>query len=235
MSDKLPILLMMDTSTLVSSVSISEGKTVIGYTETDITNAHSEKLSVLIEEVVSKSGYTYKDIDAIGISKGPGSYTGLRIGVSTAKGLAYGLDIPLIAVSSLSIISAAGREKYPNYNTIPMIDAKRMEVYSAIYDKHGNKIKPISADLIEEGIYNEYIVEGEKYLIVGDGAEKTKEVFANREVFTYDSKVKISSQFMSGMTYDKYLAEDFEDTAYFEPYYLKDFIPMPSRVKGLYD
>lgn len=229
-----PIILMIETSTSICSVSLFKAKELLAIVEIEETNAHSSKLSLMIEEVMEKASLKYSDLNAISVSKGPGSYTGLRIGVSSAKGLAYSLDIPLISIETLKILHIACMEKYPNNNTIPMIDARRMEVYSIIYDKEGKEIKNLSADIIEKGIYEEYLNDDEKYIIIGDGAEKCKDVFAGDKRMVFDSEIKLSSKYMGEMSLAKYLRGEFEDTAYFEPYYLKNFIAAPSKVKGLY-
>lgn len=234
MSQGTPIILMIETSTSICSVAISRGSDLLAIEEIEVPNTHSSKLSLLILDILKQVSLDYCQLNAISVSKGPGSYTGLRIGASTAKGLAYGLDIPIISVETLRILHNSGIEKYPNYNTIPMIDARRMEVYSCIFDNKGIEIRPLSADIIEKGIYDEYLRNNEKYLIIGDGADKCKQVFENDKRIIFDNQIKLSSKYMLEMSLSKYLRQDFEDVAYFEPYYLKNFIASTSKVKGLY-
>src|SRR5574344_2800256 len=150
-----PIILLLETATSVCSVALSCGDKVIVQEETSVPNAHSTRLSLLIDQAIKEANITYKDIAAVAVSKGPGSYTGLRIGVSTAKGFAYGLDIPLISIETLRILEKGAKRKFPESGVVAMIDARRMEVYCEIYDSKGNVIKPLSAAIIEEGIYDD--------------------------------------------------------------------------------
>jgi len=234
MNDNLPLILSIETATQVCSVALAKGKTLIAKRVIDIPNAHSSKLSLLVEEVMKEAGILYSQLSAIAISKGPGSYTGLRIGVSTAKGFTYALDIPLISVETLRILEKGVEMKYSNKCTASMIDARRMEVYSIIYDQKGDIIKDISADIIEKGIYDKFLTEDREFVFVGDGAEKTMEFFEEKSNIILDKEIVLDAELMIGIAYDKFLKEDFEDVAYFEPYYLKNFVAGVSRVKGLY-
>lgn len=234
MSDNLPLILNIETATQICSVALARGNTLIARRLIDIPNAHSSKLSLLIKEIVEEAGLSYSQLSAISVSKGPGSYTGLRIGVSTAKGFAYALDIPLISVETLRILERGVKLKHPYCYTVAMIDARRMEVYSIIYDRDGNIIKDISADIIEKGIYDNYFIDNMKYVFVGDGAEKTMGFFDGRSNLFYDAEIVLDAELMIGLSYSKFLKGDFEDTAYFEPYYLKNFVAKISKVKGLY-
>ncbi|HHT04307.1 MAG TPA: tRNA (adenosine(37)-N6)-threonylcarbamoyltransferase complex dimerization subunit type 1 TsaB [Bacteroidales bacterium] len=234
MNDNLPLILNIETSTQICSVALAKGNTLIAKRLIDIPNAHSSKLSLLVEEVMKEGGITYSQLSAIAVSKGPGSYTGLRIGVSTAKGFAYALDIPLISVETLRILEKGVQKAYPNKCTVSMIDARRMEVYSIIYDEKGNIIKDISADIIEKGIYDNYLKQDKEFVFVGDGAEKTMEFFDEKTNIFYDKKIILDAELMTSIAYDKFMEGDFEDVAYFEPYYLKNFVAGVSKVKGLY-
>ena len=234
MNDNLPLILNIETSTQICSVALAKGNTVMAKRLIDIPNAHSSKLSLLIEEIMNEAEISYSELSAIAVSKGPGSYTGLRIGVSTAKGFAYALDIPLISVETLRILERGTSNKYTNCCTVAMIDARRMEVYAVIYDETGGVIKDISADIIEKGIYDKFLTEDREFVFVGDGAEKTMEFFEEKSNIILDKEIVLDAELMIGIAYDKFLKEDFEDVAYFEPYYLKNFVAGVSRVKGLY-
>ncbi|MFA6201509.1 MAG: tRNA (adenosine(37)-N6)-threonylcarbamoyltransferase complex dimerization subunit type 1 TsaB [Bacteroidales bacterium] len=234
MNKEFPLILLIETATQICSVAIAKDKKIIAKREIDIPNAHSSKLSLLIEEVMKEAQIAYKELSAIAVSKGPGSYTGLRIGVSSAKGFAYALDIPLISIETLKILYKGVERKYPDSNTVAMIDARRMEVYSSIYDEKGNVIKDISADIIEEGIYDKYLVGEKDFVFVGDGAEKSINSFRDNKNILFDSEIHLTAEFMAELAFEKYENKDFEDVAYFEPYYLKNFVAAPSKVKGLY-
>ena len=234
MNDNLPLILNIETSTQICSVALAKGNTVMAKRLIDIPNAHSSKLSLLIEEIMNEAEISYSELSAIAVSKGPGSYTGLRIGVSTAKGFAYALDIPLISVETLRILERGTSNKYTNCCTVAMIDARRMEVYAVIYDETGGVIKDISADIIEKGIYDNFLINDKKYVFVGDGAEKVMGCFQEKSNVFYDNQIILDSELMIDIAYNKFLKSDFEDVAYFEPYYLKNFVAGVSKVKGLY-
>lgn len=180
--------------------------------------AHAEKLHVFIEEVLQKGGITYKELSAVAVSMGPGSYTGLRIGVSAAKGLCYALSIPLLAIETLELL--ARKVTITDGVIIPMIDARRMEAYTAVYDAACNKIRDTKAEIITEDSFGE--IEGTIHLI-GDGAAKCHEVLTS-DRFVYHDVLYPSSIEMAVLSYDKHKKSDTVDVAYFEPFYLKDFI-----------
>ena len=225
-----PLLLNIETATQVCSVALSKGETVINYMECDIPNSHSKMLAKFISDIFKNTYYGIEELDAVAVSKGPGSYTGLRIGVSAAKGIAYGGDIPLISIDTLGILAFAAWKKYPDCTYLPMIDARRAEVYTALYDKDMNKIRLVSADIVEGDIYS--AIKADKIILVGDGAEKCKHYLTD-DRYVLDKDIHLSAADMVQMSYNKYCSEDFEDTAYFEPYYLKEFIAIKSKVKGL--
>lgn len=230
-----PLILSLETSTEICSVCLSLGKEVLAYEQSEEKNAHSKMLSLLIDEIFHKSeDWKMKDLDGIAVSKGPGSYTGLRIGVSSAKGLAYGLDIPLISVDTLLILACHSQKKYPNNLYMPMIDARRMEVYTAIYDNDFKIIKDISADIVEEDLYKGYFKDKKNIIVVGNGAEKCREVL-NDKRYVFDNDIKLSAQDMVDFAVDKYNRKEKEDVAYFQPYYLKEFIAAKPHIKGLYE
>lgn len=229
-----PLILSIETATEICSVVLSKGNQIICQKTSIELNSHSKLLASFIEEVFISCGKDLrKELDAVAVSKGPGSYTGLRIGVSSAKGLAYALDVPLIAVDTLQILAFRAKEKYPDCLYLPMIDARRMEVYSAIYDENLNLIKDISADIIDKDLYEDYHNKDKKIIVVGNGASKCKEVLS-KDIYVYDDTIQLNAEYMSLIAQEKYNKADFEDVAYFEPYYLKDFIAKKSIVKGLY-
>lgn len=228
-----PLILSLETAAGLCSVALSQGEDLLFSLQSEEKNSHSQMLPLLIEKIFSLYGENIrKDLDAVAVSKGPGSYTGLRIGVSSAKGLAYALNIPLISVETLKILAFRAMTLYPDMLYLPMIDARRMEVYSALYDSDFNCLKEISADIIESDIYKEY-QKDKKIAVIGDGAQKCKSVL-NNGFYIYDDNVSLHAEYMCGIALSKYKNGDFEDKAYFEPYYLKDFIAKKSSVKGLY-
>lgn len=212
-------ILNIETSTKNCSVSLAkDGKTVILKEIAEQNFSHSEKLHLFIDEVIKKAGISYKDLSAVALSKGPGSYTGLRIGTSTAKGLCFALDIPLIALDSLEILA-----KQVNLNNgliIPMIDARRMEVYTAIFDQNHNKISETEALVIDENSFSDI---SEKAFFIGDGAEKCKEVLTKENFIFLPEIIYPSANEISELSYQKFQQKEFEDIAYFEPFYLKEF------------
>ena len=228
-----PLILLLETATSICSCALALGEQVVAYRQSDIPNAHSKCLSVMIDDLFKQSQYDYSDLSCVAVSKGPGSYTGLRIGVSTAKGVCYALKLPLISIDTLSILAFAAHKRFEHCLALPMIDARRMEVYCAIYDSDFNIIKPVSAEIIEGNIFDQYIKQTDKVVICGDGAAKCKSVLANKN-YIFAEEILLSSKDMSAMAYKKFINKDYEDLAYFEPYYLKDFIAAPSHIKGLY-
>lgn len=216
------VILNIETSTEVCSVSITRKGEQIGIKENQEGLRHSELLTVYIEELISECGLSMKDLDAVAVSKGPGSYTGLRIGVSVAKGICYGVGIPLISVDSLEVLGKQKMSQDDVSYLCPMIDARRMEVYTALYDINGNEVLPVRAEIIEEGFLKDQMEMG-KIAFMGNGAEKCRDLIQNPNA-AFTGPFKTSAQFMNGMTYDKFNKGLFEDLAYFEPYYLKDFV-----------
>lgn len=211
-------ILNIETSTKNCSVSIAQnGKTIALKEVAEESFSHSEKLHVFIDNLLKENQITYKDLNAVALSGGPGSYTGLRIGTSTAKGLCFALDIPLIAVDTLLVLAKQVNE---DSLIIPMIDARRMEVYTAIFDATHNPATPVQALVIDENSFAEI---SEKAVLVGDGAAKCKEVL-NRENFIFLDEIRYpSAREMSEISFDKFQKKEFEDIAYFEPFYLKEF------------
>ena len=214
-----------ETSTKNCSVSIAkEGKTLVCKEIAEEGYSHAERLHVFIEESIKEVGITYKDLLAIAVSQGPGSYTGLRIGVSAAKGLCYALGIPLIAVDTLQALAA--QAKVDSGLIVPMLDARRMEVYSEIFSVKLESKRVIQAEVITEDSFQEF---DETLYFVGDCAEKCKTVLTKPN-FVFLENIKFpSANEMSALSYEKYLKNDFVDVAYFEPYYLKDFMITTSK------
>ena len=219
-------ILCIETSTTNCSVSLSKkGETLVLKEDYNNNYSHAERLHLFIEEVINEAKITTKDLSAIAISKGPGSYTGLRIGVSAAKGLCFALEIPLISVSTLEVL--ADQIKINEGIIITMLDARRMEVYSAVFDKHNNQIRETKAQVLDENSFKSYLNEGKVYF-VGNGVQKSKEVITHENAFFIENKLP-SSENMSKIAYDKYKKSDIEDVAYFEPFYLKDFIALKPK------
>ncbi len=234
-------ILNIETSTRVCSVALSvDGKTV-ALQETDTESSHARQITVFAEQIMYQSGLNFQDLDAIAVSKGPGSYTGLRIGVSTAKGFCYSLDKPLISVGSLEslaggmVLKLATEGKNPdNFLFCPMIDARRMEVYTAIYDSRLHEVKKVAAEIIDEHSFADYFKRKKPLVFMGDGAAKCKEVLGKASPYAiFREAFLASATYMAPLAEEKFKTGDFEDTAYFEPYYLKDFVAGIPHVKGL--
>ncbi|MEP2059373.1 MAG: tRNA (adenosine(37)-N6)-threonylcarbamoyltransferase complex dimerization subunit type 1 TsaB [Maribacter litoralis] len=224
------ILLNLETSSTNCSVCIAKDGAILAIQELNSANySHAEKLHLFIEEVVQEASLKMKDIEAVAVSKGPGSYTGLRIGVSAAKGLCYALGIPLISVSTLK--SMASQIKINEGEVlIPVLDARRMEVYSAIFDADLHQIRETKAEIIDEHSFVEYI-NSKSVHFLGSGAEKIKELFTDASI-NYHCDVVPSAREMASISADKFNASKFEDVAYFEPYYLKDFVLQTKKAKS---
>lgn len=215
------LILNLETATKNCSVSLAENGKLIAIKELNDDNySHAEKLHVFIEAILKKISLTFNDIDAIAVSKGPGSFTGLRIGVSAAKGLCFALDIPLISVSTLESLSV--QVQCEEAFVIPMLDARRMEVYSAVFDSQCNPIRDIQAQVLDENSFDPYLQKKKCYFI-GDGVPKTKELIKHENAVFVDVKLPSSNE-MTQLSFKKYQNKDFEDVAYFEPFYLKDFL-----------
>lgn len=219
------MILNLETATTNCSVSIARNGEIISLREDNSPNySHSEQLHIFIEEALQGASLAFKDISALAVSKGPGSYTGLRIGVSAAKGLCFSLDLPLISVSTLESLAMQGHAR--NYDfIIPVLDARRMEVYSAIFDAQGNRLRETKAEIINKDSFLEYAQKG-SVLLIGDGAEKCRELLDHPN-FSFLTALPTATE-MGELSYKKFKANDFENVAYFEPYYLKDFM-LPTK------
>ena len=231
------MILCLETSTSVCSVALNESCCTLALRESEKQNAHSEKITTFIKEVMDTAGIDYPQLDAVAVSKGPGSYTGLRIGVSTAKGICYAADLPLMAVDTLEAMAYGMKEKLGSQIAegdllIPMIDARRMEVYAAVFDTQLNRIQDTAALVIDENSFADLRKEHHIWLF-GDGAPKLIQLFENQHNISIIDGFKPSAAFMRPLAERALLNKDFVDVAYFEPFYLKDFIAGKPHVKGL--
>lgn len=225
-------ILNIETATPVCSVAVSnDGKLIFGKEELN-GPSHATLLGVFVAEALAFVREQQIRLDAVAVSCGPGSYTGLRIGVSEAKGLCYGLSVPLIAIET-PLIMAEGvlKNKHIPDDTLlcPMIDARRMEVYAALYDNQLNKVRDISADIVDEQTYREYLGKN-KILFFGDGSDKCKEVIKNENAVFLEG-IYPSAKDMVRLSEKAFAEKDFVDVAYFEPFYLKDFIATTPKKK----
>lgn len=213
-------ILNIETATKNCSVSLAKnGETILCKEIAEQGYSHAERLHVFIEEILKETAVTVQELNAIAVSKGPGSYTGLRIGVSTAKGLCYALGIPLISVDTLQVL--AKQVAVENGLIVPMIDARRMEVYSAVFDANHNKTSEVQAEILTENSYTDMT---EAIYFVGDCQEKCKTVLTKNNFHFLPEIVFPSANEMSFLSFEKFIKNDFEDVAYFEPFYLKDFL-----------
>ena len=243
------MILCLETSTAVCSVALVDNNNVIALRESLDGQNHAEKITIFIDEVMKEANISYNELEAIAVSKGPGSYTGLRIGVSTAKGLCYAMEKPLIAIDTLAAMTEGFLDNNFDNNTnimssslslssslssifCPMIDARRMEVYSAFFTGDMKKISETEALIIDESSFSDLKLNHHLYLF-GDGADKLVSLFENEENITVIEKFHCSAAYMARLAEEAFKNNNFVDTAYFEPFYLKDFVPGIPKVKGL--
>lgn len=227
-------ILHIETSTDVCSVALSEDGAVLFSKEDFDGPQHAVTLGVYIDEVLSMADSHAKPIDAVAVSCGPGSYTGLRIGASMAKGICYGRSIPLIALPTLKVMSVPVllMDALPEDALLcPMIDARRMEVYAAIYDRALNPVKEVSADIIGADSYTEYLEQHPVYFF-GNGAAKCKEAIKHPNARFIDG-IQPLARWMFPLADRQYLDGTFQDVAYFEPFYLKEFVATVAKNKVL--
>lgn len=216
----MPIILNIETATKNCSVALAkDGKTIVCKELATENFSHAEKLHVFIEQILVESNVQFSKLNAIAVSQGPGSYTGLRIGVSSAKGFSYALNIPLIAVDTLQLL--AKQINIDKGIILPMIDARRMEVFSAMYDSNYNQIRATQAEIIDESSYQEI---SETIHLVGDGIGKFINTLTDEKFVFHNEVVYPSANEMSALSFEKFQNSDFVDVAYFEPFYLKDFL-----------
>ena len=218
-------ILNIETATKNCSVALAkDGETILCKEIAEEGYSHAERLHVFIEEIIKEAGITFKELSAVAVSQGPGSYTGLRIGVSAAKGLCYALGIPLIAEDTLQVL--ASQANISSGLIIPMLDARRMEVYSAIFTPNFENKRAVQAEIITENSFENL---QETLYFVGDCAEKCKLVL-NKENHVFLDEIKYpSAKEMCLLSFEKHQKNDFVDVAYFEPYYLKDFMMTVSK------
>ena len=236
-----PLILHIETATDICSVAVSSGERLLSLVESGQERSHATLLNSFIKQSVAEAGKAFKDLDAISVSKGPGSYTGLRIGVSTAKGLAYALEIPLLASGTLENMAgdillnteAAGLKALHGDHLLlcPMLDARRMEVYTGFYTTETMVYREVSADIIDENSYSK-ILESYHVCFFGNGSEKCKGVLNHPNAHFIDG-VNPTSRSLIAPILKKYNRKQFEDLAYFEPFYLKDFIATVPKKKVL--
>jgi tRNA threonylcarbamoyladenosine biosynthesis protein TsaB len=222
------LILQIETATIACSVALAKDGKLLDIKLVNERNRHAEVITLFAEELIRDAGLAYNDLDAIAVSSGPGSYTGLRIGTSTAKGLCFALDKPLIAIQTLhamasGIINHEGYVYDEQVLLCPMIDARRMEVYTAVFTFTGDMIKPTAAEIIDENSFSS-LLGNKKILFFGDGAEKCKSVLGeNPNALFYPGFINSAAD-LTLKAAEKWKNKEFEDVAYFEPYYLKDFI-----------
>ena len=231
-------LLLIETSTALCSVSLTENGAIVAYRESSAPKAHASLTAVFVQEVLQDKGLHLSDCDAICVSKGPGSYTGLRVGVSTAKGLCFGSSKPLLAVGTLdTLVAQAITESTENTTKyafiIPMIDARRMEVYSSVFEKEQDgesyrQITETSPVIVDENSFSEYLEQG-PCLFIGDGAGKCQDVIKHPNAYFIQCNPKASAMLVPATI--AYNEKRFEDVAYFEPFYLKEFVATVSKKK----
>lgn len=235
------LILNIETATGVCSIALARDGQLIGLKESNTKYNHSSVLTLFMDEVLKTAGVALPDLDAVAVSEGPGSYTGLRIGVASAKGLCYALEKPMIGVSTLQAMAigmphpptpSPNREGENNILYCPMIDARRMEVYCAIFDERGNEIRETRAEIMDENSFMEYLGKN-RVVFAGDGALKCRPLFDKHPNAVFSEDFQASAKFMISLSEEKFSQKKFEDIAYFEPYYLKDFVAGKPRVKGL--
>lgn len=227
------LILQLETSTSSCSVALAFNGHTIALRELNERNAHAGNLTLLISEVMNSAGKKMEDLAAVAVSMGPGSYTGLRIGVSTAKGLCYALDIPLIAINTLEAMANGFKSLNVSDSAFfcPMIDARRMEVYAAVYNQQLEEILPVAARIIDAESFSG-LLENQQIVFFGDGAMKCSDVLAGSPNARFSADFLNSAKDFTSLAYEKFREGKFEDVAYFEPFYLKDFlVTQPKSLK----
>jgi tRNA threonylcarbamoyladenosine biosynthesis protein TsaB len=220
----MPLILSIETSTPICSVALHLDNQLLASAYLGTAQSHSSMLTSLIQQVIQNADKELKDIQAIAIAKGPGSYTGLRIGTSTAKGLCYALGVPLLAVNTLEAMAYQFYQtKWDNVWLCPMLDARRMEVYCAIFDQNMHEIEPTQAKIIDETSFAEYLL-NQKIIFFGDGSTKCKQKLQNSTNAFFVDDIVPSAVTIGYLALQLFQRQSFEDLAYFEPFYLKDFV-----------
>lgn len=238
--DTMALILSIETGTDICSVALANDGELMALRESDEGRDHAKKVAMFVDELLRETGVQPSDLDAIAVGKGPGSYTGLRIGVSFAKGMCYALNIPLIAIGSLDALTEVAREDYDAgildiedgewsmAHLCPMVDARRMEVYTQIFDTEGVAVSEVTAEVVTEESFKQWRSEG-KLVIFGNGAKKCAELLSDA-IFV---EIAPSARGIVRLAEEAFKAERFEDIAYFEPFYLKEFLVIPSKKKLL--
>jgi len=227
------LLLALETSSTVCSIALYQENQLLGASELQIEKSHSSHITVMISQLVENCGFSLKDLNAVAVSGGPGSYTGLRIGSSTAKGLCYALDIPLIDVSTLHSLAAQVIEFTPNpekYLFCPMLDARRMEVYTCLLDHQLQEIVPVEPVVLAEDTFQSQLQDRE-IIFFGNGSGKFKKLVAENNKALFIDGVQLSAKSVGVLALKKYTEKVFEDVAYYEPFYLKDVYITVSAAK----
>ena len=216
------LILNVETATTNCSVALGEGGNILALKEDNSAQySHAEKLHVFIREILTENGLKPADLSAIAVSKGPGSYTGLRIGVSAVKGLCFALDIPLIAIPTLLSLAHQVEKEQGDY-IIPLLDARRMEVYTSGFTSEKESIFETRAEILESSSFSEFLDKG-KVTFIGNGVAKFEKICEHPSAQMVSGKLPSAAQ-MVALAEKKFLKKDFEDLAYFEPFYLKDFL-----------
>lgn len=219
---RMALILCIETATTNCSIALArDGELVALKEDYNIQYSHAERLHLYIQQILKENGFTPEELQAIAVSKGPGSYTGLRIGVSAAKGLCFSLDIPLISIPTLTSLAHQVVEVEAEF-IFPLLDARRMEVYTAGFNAQKEEILQTQAMILDETSFEEFLKKGQVFFI-GDGLPKFREICTHPNAHFLEGKLP-SAREMGALAYKKYKEEDFEDVAYFEPYYLKDFL-----------
>lgn len=244
-------IILIETSTALCSVALAEDGIIVDYRESSAPKAHASLTAVFIQEMLAERGLSVTDCNAVCVSMGPGSYTGLRVGVSTAKGLCFGAKVPLIAVGTLdTLVAQAGLRLTPPVQNadaegtsvmsseagtsadykyiVPMIDARRMEVYTAVFTPNGKQITETAPMIIDENSFADILADG-PVLFIGDGAGKCADVIKHPNAHFHQCHPKASSMLSPALA--AFRAGDFKDVAYFEPFYLKEFVATVSKKK----
>ena len=234
-SDGTPLILCLDTATDICSVALARAGEVIAYRENSDGNSHARILLPFVEEVLKEASVKPDELAAVAVSMGPGSYTGLRIGTSTAKGFCYALDIPIIAVPTLQIIAAGALANLPGEKDVtlcPMLDARRMEVFTAQYDRDLQPLNDVQAVIVDENTFAE-LLENHQTIFCGNGAAKCRPLYESQTNAIFDL-TPVSARNMTGIALKKYTEKQWEDLAYFTPLYGKDYVAAKPTVKGLH-
>lgn len=233
------LILSIETGTDICSVALANDGELMALRESDEGRDHAKKVALFVDELLRETGVQPSDLDAIAVGKGPGSYTGLRIGVSFAKGMCYALDIPLIAIGSLDALTEVAREDYDagildieeeewaKAKLCPLVDARRMEVYAEVFDNEGKALTDVAAEVVTEESFKEW--RKDKFVIFGNGAKKCTELLSDA-IFV---DIAPSARGIVRLAEESFKAQKFEDLAYFEPFYLKEFLVIPSKKKLL--